>query len=685
MRYKKTQIVKMNFTLVCLLMGFTMAAQVKIGDNEDPGTVGESSLPELESLNKGLVVTRVANTEAIAAPVNGMIIYDISTHCIKSYENGTWTGCWSNSPKLDPSTNGTGTVSAYSCSTAAAGNLYVGIPVTGVTQAITAQVTQMGTYNISAISNGVIFNAVGIFTALGAQTIWLTATGTPITSGMHDFIPNTLPSCSFTRNITDLSTNGTATATSYDCSGSSSGTMTVGIPVSNVTQTITAMISAPGAYTIATNTVNGITFSASGSFTNTGTQAITLTATGIPIAGGTHSFTLNTIPGCSFSRGVINSSSNGTAVVSSYNCNTASSGTMTVGIPVLGVYQTITATVDAIGTYNISTTANGVTFAASGTFTSIGAQTITLMASGTPIASGSHTYTLNTTPGCNFTRTIIHPSSGGTAVVTINSCTSSSMGTMMSGIPVLGVTQAVIFNVVAVGTYNISATANGVTFAASGNFSNIGSQLITLMATGTPTAAGSHIFNLNTTPGCSFIRNTLDCSMMLYSSFPVTTPVRTASGGTSVAITMTGNNNGTMAYASQCGILTNAVPCIDLPATNGVTYRFSVPLKNVEVYGYHNEGAEAEGYAVTASLAGTSIPVQLVKSGGNCQGSFSTSQSGNTGRIYNSTSSNSGSGIKFTISTNSPYDTITISRYTVYGAGGGNGHGLMLCNATAIP
>ena len=98
-------------------------------------------------------------------------------------------------------------------------------------------------------------------------------------------------------------------------------------------------------------------------------------------------------------------SSNGTAVVSAYTCSTASAGTLTPSTVVSGVTQTITATVTSVGTYSIATTANGVTFAASGTFAGTGAQNIVLTATGTPTASGTNTFTLNTTPNCNFSRT----------------------------------------------------------------------------------------------------------------------------------------------------------------------------------------------------------------------------------------------------------------------------------------
>jgi hypothetical protein len=96
---------------------------------------------------------------------------------------------------------------------------------------------------------------------------------------------------------------------------------------------------------------------------------------------------------------------NGTAVVSGYTCSTASTGTMTEGVGVFGVSQNITADVTKVGTYNISTKSNGVTFSASGTFASTGNQNIVLIATGIPIAAGTNSFTLNTSPNCSFNRT----------------------------------------------------------------------------------------------------------------------------------------------------------------------------------------------------------------------------------------------------------------------------------------
>ncbi len=96
--------------------------------------------------------------------------------------------------------------------------------------------------------------------------------------------------------------------------------------------------------------------------------------------------------------------SNGTAVVSGHACSTASTGTMTEGVGVFGVSQTITADVTKVGTYNISTKSNGVTFSASGTFASTGNQNIVLIAAGIPITAGTNSFTLNTSTNCSFSR-----------------------------------------------------------------------------------------------------------------------------------------------------------------------------------------------------------------------------------------------------------------------------------------
>ncbi|HEX8577570.1 MAG TPA: hypothetical protein VF677_14885 [Flavobacterium sp.] len=178
--------------LLIMIIAATTSAQVGIGTTSPQA----SSLLDLSSTDKALLLTRVASNASIAAPVNGMIIYDISSNCFKAYQNGAWTGCLLFS----------GVVSAYTCNTGSAGAMTEGTPVSGVTQTITATVTAVGPYSISATANGVTFAGSGTFTGTGAQNIVLTATGTPITSvgSPFTYTLNTTPNCSFTRAVGDV-------------------------------------------------------------------------------------------------------------------------------------------------------------------------------------------------------------------------------------------------------------------------------------------------------------------------------------------------------------------------------------------------------------------------------------------------------------------------------------------------
>lgn len=171
-------------------------AQVGIGTK----TPASSAILDLTASDKAFILPRVANTSAIVAPVNGMMIYDISSNCIKLYQQGVWSNCINVTTGLinNPS-NGSAVVSSYTCNTASAGTLIVGTPVSGVTQTITANVTTVGTYSISAAANGVTFSSSGTFAGAGAQNIVLNATGIPTAIGTNSYTLNTTPSCNFSR------------------------------------------------------------------------------------------------------------------------------------------------------------------------------------------------------------------------------------------------------------------------------------------------------------------------------------------------------------------------------------------------------------------------------------------------------------------------------------------------------
>ena len=147
-----------------------------------------------------------------------------------------------------------------------------------------------------------------------------------------------------------------------------------------------------GTYAIATDTVNGYSFKATGTFTSTGVQVVRLAGSGKPLAAGTNVFTVR-YDGttCDFSVTVTAAPGGGGTAAFSVNCTgTVVSGTYQAGTPVAGATAVVNVNVTSLGTWSITTAAvNGITFSGSGTFTTLGAQTVTLNGSGTPAASGT--------------------------------------------------------------------------------------------------------------------------------------------------------------------------------------------------------------------------------------------------------------------------------------------------------
>jgi uncharacterized protein (TIGR02145 family) len=110
--------------------------------------------------------------------------------------NTTPHGCSSATVGV-PSTNGTAVVSNYgdaTCSNPSQGiingAMTEGVAVSGVTMTLYANVTALGTYNLSATENGVTFTGSGSFTTLGCQPITLTASGTPTAAGPFTWCTN---------------------------------------------------------------------------------------------------------------------------------------------------------------------------------------------------------------------------------------------------------------------------------------------------------------------------------------------------------------------------------------------------------------------------------------------------------------------------------------------------------------
>ena len=170
---------------------------------------------------------------------------------------------------------------------------------------IPVNVTTAGTYSITTTAtNGCTFSGSGTM-ALGPQIVVLTGTGTPVNSGTILFpVSFGASSCNFS--ITFLPAPPPAVYTFTGAPGacnliSVSGTYVAGTALTSTSNTVTveANVTTAGIYTITTNTVNGMTFSATGVFGSTGLQPVILAGSGTPIAAGTNTFTVGT-GGCTF-------------------------------------------------------------------------------------------------------------------------------------------------------------------------------------------------------------------------------------------------------------------------------------------------------------------------------------------------------------------------------------------------
>lgn len=228
-------------------------------------------------------------------------------------------------------------------------------------------------------------------------------------------------------NFSDTGGSGTAGGTAkYSLSGTPgnctdvfiSGDYKKGVALtaSNIAE-ITVDVDSVGTYIVSTNSVNGISFSGSGTFTDTGEQTIELTGTGTPLADGI--FTLKPGNGCTFLITVTNDgSSGGTAVFTLAgapgNCTApAVNGTYTAGTA-LNAANTIVLSVNVttVGTYTVSTSSNnGISFSGSGNFASTGVQNVTLTGSGTANAAGAFAF-VSGFGGCSFT--VLVDGTGGT-------------------------------------------------------------------------------------------------------------------------------------------------------------------------------------------------------------------------------------------------------------------------------
>lgn len=176
---------------------------------------------------------------------------------------------------------------------------------------VNVNVTQKGTYVIyTDMQNGLSFKDSGVFTNLGKNTIHLKPTGLP-ENGVANFTLNYDTSiCAFSLVIQDSTGSGQGGGqfTFGDCASDSVYGRYVAGKALDATNKMSVVVNVAtlGNFNISTNTVNGISFSKTGTFTTTGSQTVYLDGAGTPTNAGPFQYQFsNGSGGCSITFTVL--------------------------------------------------------------------------------------------------------------------------------------------------------------------------------------------------------------------------------------------------------------------------------------------------------------------------------------------------------------------------------------------
>jgi hypothetical protein len=160
---------------------------------------------------------------------------------------------------------------------------------------IAVNVSNIGSYSVTTPTvNGINFSGSGSFATPGLGTIRLSGSGIPKFAGTYSFSPG-LNGCSFPVSISGSAVYGLNELRENCSSFSIAGIYKAGKILSPENfATVSVTITALGTYKISTSESNGMSFSASGIFTQTGVQSVQLTGQGTPLLPGEFSYTPGT-------------------------------------------------------------------------------------------------------------------------------------------------------------------------------------------------------------------------------------------------------------------------------------------------------------------------------------------------------------------------------------------------------
>ncbi len=274
---------------IYIISMFTIAnlgfSQVGIS-NDNPNANSELDIVSRNN-NTGILIPRLTeaqrNAISLGSTENSLLIFNTTENCYNYWNNSEaeWKSLCGKLGQAqftynctDVQINGT-----YMITRELTASNYLSIKVT---------VTKPGSYEIKGTtSNGYSFFTSGTFLNAGTFTVQVPGSGTPVVVNtspgdtVNIYNNGTAQTCTPAVTVPVLSNAGTY---SISCgSATVNGVYTKGIALALAnTISLPIDVSSLGSYSITTNTVDGISFSASGTFTATGSQIITLNGTGIP-------------------------------------------------------------------------------------------------------------------------------------------------------------------------------------------------------------------------------------------------------------------------------------------------------------------------------------------------------------------------------------------------------------------
>jgi len=183
-------------TVLLSTLGFS---QVGVGTDVPEA----NAILDLTATDKALLLPRVANIDAIATPVNGMMIYSVNQKCFKSYENEVWVDLSTCQSILGAMTFQTVTYQGVSViNTTGIG--YNGETVDAAsTITVNVAVTEPTSYVFTAThpATGLVYSATGSFAAAGTFPVVLQNNGALIPWDTYGILNMTLSGASNTINL----------------------------------------------------------------------------------------------------------------------------------------------------------------------------------------------------------------------------------------------------------------------------------------------------------------------------------------------------------------------------------------------------------------------------------------------------------------------------------------------------